>query len=528
MRSRLLLSGLLCVATLGAACTGPTAPTATGDPDGTTMVLAAASEPPSLDPLAGYAPFGAAKIFDGLVEHRPGGALAPALAADLPAALADGLTWRVNLRKNVRFSDGTPFDATDVVTTYRKLLDPAFGSPLRDDYAMLREVREVGEHAVEFVLHHTYLPFDEKLTLGISPSEQLADVRSLRRSSVAERPVGTGPYRLAEWRRGEAMVLRGNERYIQGLPEINTLRILFGLDDAERLERARQGRIDGAEVPPSTLDEQQPPEDFEVRTQRSAEFQAVMLPEENPVTRSPGLRKALNYAVDRQGLLDEVLGGKGEVAGTPVTGVQLEFIEPNAGFRTDRALADRLLDNANWRVGSDGIRDRGGTAARLRLHYAQRDAQAELLAERFAADAERVGIRVLPTASPARELPRLARTDAVLFGAGNPFDPDLSLYPLLHSGSARLPSANWSGYADPEVDAALDAGRREADPGQRAVAYRMLQRDYVRDPGMVVLARVDRQYLMRESWNGYQPVTDTADTDFTWGPWWNVQDWTPG
>ena len=89
-------------------------------------------------------------------------------------------------------------------------------------------------------------------------------------------------------------------------------------------------------------------------------------------------------------------------------------------------------------------------------------------------------------------------------------------------------SGNWSGYSDADVDSALDYGQREIDPGQRAVAYRELQRAYVRDPGMVVLARIDHSYLLRESWTGYQAVTDAAGTDFTWGPWWNLQTWGPG
>lgn len=531
MRTRPLLC-LLPLVVFGAACTAPAAPTATGGQNGTTMVIADSTEPATLDPLDGFAPYGAAKIFDGLLEHRPGGALAPALAETVPEPEPDGLTYLVHLRKNIKFSNGTPFGADDVVATYRKLLDPSFGSPLRDDYSMLRGVRKVDNDTVSFRLAYPYLPFNEKLVLGISPSEQLAKAPDVDSSPVAHRPVGTGPYRLAEWRRGKSLVLRANDRYIQGSPKIGTIRVLFGLSDARRLEMARRGEIDAAAIPPNRMKIESPPSEFAAFTQRSAEFRAVSLPSSNPVTRSLSVRRALNYAVDRQKLVDGVLSGQGSVASTPVAGVPLEFVEPGARFGHDTELARRLLDAAGWRLGDDGVRERAGVRASFPLRYAGNDSQAQLMAERFAADAGTVGVEVKPVATPAPELPKRAGRSPVLFGAGNPFDPDLSLYPLLHS--VRGPSRNgaqprnWSGYANGKVDAALEAGRRESDPAQRAVAYRELQRAYLKDPAMVVLARLDRQYVLRESWSGYTPVTDAAGADFTWGPWWNVEHWSRG
>jgi peptide/nickel transport system substrate-binding protein len=530
---------LLPLAALGAACTAPAAPTATGGQNGTTMVIADSTEPTTLDPLAGFAPYGAAKIFDGLLEHQPGGALAPALAETVPEPEADGVTYLVHLRKNIKFSNGTPFGADDVVATYRKLLDPSFGSPLRSDYSMLRSVRKVDNDTVTFKLAYPYLPFNEKLALGISPSEQLAKASTVNRSPVAAHPIGTGPYRLGSWRKGRSLVLRANDRYIQGRPKISTIRVLFGRSDAERLDMARKGQIDAAAIPPNRLNPEAPPNEFGVFTQRSAEFRAVSMPEANPVTHSLAVRRALNYVVDRQRLVNEVLSGQGAVASTPVTGVALEFVEPGAQFGLNTGLAGQLLSAAGWKPGDDGVRQRGGVRASIPLCYSEDDSQAQRLAEQFAADAKQIGIEVKPVAAPDDELPQRAGRSPVLFGAGNPFDPDLSLYPLLHSvsdggadgqGSEAAPKGdrpgNWSGYSDRAVDAALEAGRRQADPAQRAVAYRELQRAYVADPAMVVLARLDRQYVLRESWSGYTPVTDAAGADFTWGPWWNVEHWT--
>src|SRR5262245_24022763 len=101
---------LLAAAFVGA-CTGDPAPPASGDPDGTSMVIAVADEPATVNPLSGFAENGAAKLFDGLVEHEADLSLRPALATELPQPSADGRSWTVRLRSNVTFADGSPFEA---------------------------------------------------------------------------------------------------------------------------------------------------------------------------------------------------------------------------------------------------------------------------------------------------------------------------------------------------------------------------------------------------------------------------------
>src|SRR5262245_17417265 len=102
------------------------------------MVIAVADEPADLSPLAGYAEHGSAKLYDGLVEYQANRSLRPALATDLPEPAGDGLSWTVSLRSGVTFSDGSPFEAQDVVATYRALLDPARKSPVRQRFSMLK------------------------------------------------------------------------------------------------------------------------------------------------------------------------------------------------------------------------------------------------------------------------------------------------------------------------------------------------------------------------------------------------------
>ncbi|MGH3439637.1 MAG: ABC transporter substrate-binding protein [Sciscionella sp.] len=520
---RVSLLFVACLLALTAGCTGP-GPTGKVPANGTSMVLAVGAAPVTLDPLAGYAPHGAAKIFDGLLEYQRDGSLRPALAAAMPEPAADGRSWTVKLRTGVKFSDGSAFGAADVVATYRALLNPRTASPLRSKYSMLSGVRLVDATTVRFDLAYPYLPFQNLLVLGILPSESLARPRPVATSPQRTHPVGTGPYQVVSFQPGKKLVLKANRGYFSGAPKVTKVTVLLGQSDAVRAREVRQGKVDGTPVPATMAKHLGQADSYQVIRQRSAEFRAVSLPARGAVTGDLAMREALNYAADRKSIVDGPLAGAGSVASTPITDVQPEFSEPSATFAFDKAKAQTLLQQGGWQEGADGVRARHGVRAAITLDYRQGDTVARALASAFAHDAAGVGVSVTPHAIASASLAGRAGHDAELISAGNPFDPGLCVYPLLHTGGA----ANHMGYSDAAVDTVLDTARRERDPGQRAVEFRQLQREYLADPAMVVLARLDHSYLQRDGWKGYQAVTDAGDSaPFTWGPWWNLRQWSP-
>lgn len=512
-----------------AGCTAAPTLTASGSTDSTTLVLAVPNEPVNLHPLAGYGQHGAAKIFDGLVEHQADLNVRPALAAELPVPSADGRSWTVRLRGDVKFTDGTTFDAKDVVATYRALLDPAYGSPLRARYSMITGVSEVPQTTptptpttsrpgtpstkavppgttVKFDLSQPYAPFPDLLVLGVMSSESLAQPAPV--TQRGPKPVGTGPYQLEEWRHGESMTLRANTAYFGGVPTVARVTVQFVLDDDARLQRVRDGKLDSAALPPVHARTFDKSDVFAVLTQRSAAVYAVRLPSGHPVTSNSAIRLALNYAVNRRAMIDGPLAGRGIEASTPVSPVQAEFYEPAAKFSYDVPTAKSLLDTGGWLAGSDGVRVANGTPARLTVVYPPGDTVARDLATAFAADADAVGLQVQTRVGTPTD------ADAAVITVGSPFDPDLALYPLMYAG-------------DPKIAQSLDAARATTDPAQRAAAYRKLQRTYVEAPSMVVLAGVEHTYVLRRNWTGYQQVVDAEGQDATWGPWWNLQRWKP-
>jgi peptide/nickel transport system substrate-binding protein len=485
------------------------------------MVLAEPVEPATLDPLAGYAPNGAAKIFDGLYEYQADGTLRPNLATDLPQPSANGKSWTVPLRTGVKFSDGTPFAAIDVLDTYRALIDPVYKSPLRGAYSMLTGVDEVDAHTVRFDLAYPYAPFPDKLVLGILPTSALSTPEPVGKLPVDTHPVGTGPYTLVSWTKGTELVLAANPLYPQvlgGPPKVKKVTVRFVPADEDRVTALRAGKLDGAAVAPTQAAAFVRAKGFGVLTDHSADLRAIQLPVNGPVTGDPAVRLALNEALDRQALLTTALAGAGTPASTPVPPVLPEFVEPAATFSQDQSKARTRLLAGGWIANTDGGRSKHGVPAAFTLDYPTGDTVDEALVTAFVAAAKAIGIAVTPVAVPPSELGAKAATDATLTSTGSPFDPDLGLYPLL---TTALAGASGS------ATSALRTGHDTLDPGQRAVAYRLFQRAYVAAPTMVCLAFVDHTYVMRGNWNGYTPVTDSAAQGVTWGPWWNLGQWTP-
>jgi peptide/nickel transport system substrate-binding protein len=516
------------VALVIGACSAPTAPggAAGADADPTRMVLADGYEPESLHPLLGYGAEGASKIFDGLVAHDADRQLQPALAAALPEPAPDLLSYTVPLRDGVTFHDGSAFDAQDVVATYTALLDPAYASSIRSDHVTLAGVDALDARTVRFRLTQPDAAFPHRLTLGIVPAEAVATPAPLESSGFSTQPVGTGPYRLAEWRRGTSMRLEANPRYLGGAPAVRTIDLVFAVDDNTRAQRMRAGEFDGTVLPPA-LAETFAGSGYAVHHHPSADYRTVTLPTAHPVTGDPAIRLALNHAVDRQGMIDALFAGRGAQASTPIPQVLTEYAEPSAQFRFDRAEAERILDGGGWVRGQDGTRTKDGVPARFTLMYAASDSIRRDLAQAFTSDARAVGVDVLLEGLGWEAIEPRMGADALVLGGGTPFDPDLVSYPLLHSSYGGDGFNNPAHYANPAVDAGLDAARLATDPAARAAAVKEWQRSYAAAPGFVFLAFLDHSYVVRERWDGYRQVVDPHSHGTTWGPWWNVEDWTP-
>lgn len=497
------------------------------DGDVSTLQLVEGSEPDSLSPLA--AMYGLTdKIHAGLFSLTGAGELAVDLAAGPAESNAEATVWRVEVAAGNRFSTGREVSAEDVAATYRAAVDPEHASPLATHLAMLSDVHVEGSQVI-FELAEPYADFAMLLTVGIAPADMIGVP-----GQVDQNPVGAGPYRLAQWRRGHSLTLAANEHYPTA-PPVDEITVVFVADQNAVIQRAAAGEIDGAQVAPGLAAGFDQP-GWEVWSARSGDVRMVTLPRADPVFTDRRVRQALNYGVNREVMVSGVLHGHGSPAHTPFTEGQGPVWNPQSRFDYDPSAAAGLLDAAGLTVdAATGMRrTTDGRDVVLPVAYFADDVLRRDLALSFASDMKALGIQVPVTAMAKAKMPEHIENSGVLFAGGDmPYVPDQHVRPLLDSQWARFDSAqpyrNPSGYANKQVDDLLAAGRAAASESEKVSVYHRLQDAYCDDPAMVALVAVDHTYLAAglDQWIVPEPVTEPHEHGAGWGPWRTVHLWRP-
>ncbi|MFK0222266.1 ABC transporter substrate-binding protein [Streptomyces vinaceus] len=506
-----------------AACSAPGPAPGGGAADA--AVVGIANEPETLSPLLGYGKDGNSKIFDGLLAHDADMKLKPALAEALPEVSADGLTYTYKLRRGVKFSDGEPFTSGDVVFTYRTILDAKTNNASKTELDAIAEVEEQGPDAVVFTLKYPYAPFAERTVLPIAP-EHIAGRQDVNSGEFTAKPVGTGPYVLTAWSKGEKLSFTANPAYWGGEPAVKRFTMAVVKDDDIRATRLRSGELDAAILPPDLAKGFKDDTARTTYAAKSFDYRNVTLPTHHPVTGDPAVRRALDVAVDRATMVDKLLAGAGKPAYGPVpTGSPWFTAGTERAYDLDRAK--RILDEAGWKEGGDGVRAKDGVRASFPLWYTSGDKIRQDHALAFASDAKKAGIEVKTESGTWEVIEPRMKTDAVLAGGGSPADPDFDQYLLLQSSLGGDGFNNMARYDNPTVDRALDDARRSGDPAVRKAAYDTVQRELAKNPGYVFLTHIDHLYVVNDKWDGLTTQVEPHDHGLGAGPWWNVETWKP-
>ncbi|MGW6403400.1 ABC transporter substrate-binding protein [Streptomyces sp. NPDC055134] len=492
---------------------------------GSSAVVGIAYEPDTLSPLLGYGKDGNSKIFDGLLTHDADMRLKPALAAALPKVSADGRTYTYQLRDGVRFSDGKPFSAKDVVFTYETILDKKTNNASKTELDAVDTVEAKGDDTVVFRLKYPYAPFAERTVLPVAP-EHVAGKQDVNTGDFTTKPVGTGPYTLVKWSKGEKLTFKTNPRYWGGEPKVSNFTMAVIKDDDVRATRLRSGDLDGAILPPNLAATFRSDGDKKTYAARTFDYRVVTLPTGNKVTGDTAVRRALDTGVDRKAMVDSILYGAGKEAYGPVPTDSPWFTEGTERTR-DLAKARQILDDAGWKAGEDGIRAKDGVRASFPLWYLTGDKLRQDHALAYASDAKELGIQIKVESGTWEVIePRMPK-DAVLAGGGSPADPDFDQYTLLKSSLAGEGFNNMAWYDNARVDKAIDSARRTDDRAERKAAYDTVQRELVKNPGYTFLTHIDHLYVVGDRFGDLTTQVEPHDHGLASGPWWNVEKWQP-
>jgi peptide/nickel transport system substrate-binding protein len=405
----------------------------------------------------------------------------------------DKLTWTFALRRNVTWHDGRPFTARDVKFTMERLwLNPQVPFFQRANIQDIARVDAVDDFTVRIVTKVPFatLPVMLGYLANILPEHILGtySVEQLRNPvDFLRNPVGTGPFRFGESVLGSHVRLVAYDRYFLGRPKLDAIVFRVVADLEQQLAQLQTGQLDLMIVEPHQVPAVQRMSNIQVVDAPQVNYTFVGFNHKAEPFGDRRVRQALSHAIDRKAFLDKIYGGKGRLATGPISPlVGWAYTDAVDQYRYDPALAGKLLDEAGWAKGPDGIRRKGGQPLKFTLDFDRGSPvreQTAVVARQYwrdiGADVElRVGeFNALLSRIRARPNP----LQAWVLWYITPPEADLLAY--YHTRG----TLNEFSYSSPEVDQLLEKGRATFDQKERARLYQQAQKLIAADAPVVYL-----------------------------------------
>lgn len=312
------------------------------------ITVALPGDVPGLDPSKDSSPLGfnyRLNVFDALTELRRDGQINPRLAEEWSFS-PDLLEWTFTLRDGVKFHDGSDFTAADVVFTIERILaDDA--SPVRTYLKLVKSVEALDDHTVKFTLTQPYGIFHRQISYVSIMSKTYLDEVGDR--GYATKPVGTGPYKLVEWVKDDRMVLEANPDYWRGAPAIKTATYRPIPSEASRAAALLSGEVDLVPaVAPSLVPQLETSPDLEVGI--APGFRVIFLGfnvDAAPLDKLP-IREAIDLAIDRQAITDQLLRGLGKPTGIMIPPMNIGYDPSFTPTPYDPDRARQLVEEAGY------------------------------------------------------------------------------------------------------------------------------------------------------------------------------------
>lgn len=373
---------------------------------------------------------------------------------------SDGLVWTFTIRDDVVFSDGEPLSARDVAFTVNGAIDSAMSEA---DLSMVDRAVAVSDTVVELHLNkpHNALLYTLAV-LGIVPEHAYGP-------EYGRNPIGSGRYVLERWDKGQQVIFTANPKYYGRKPSMERVVVVF-MDEDAALAAVQKGEVDIAYT--YATHARQAFEGYELAAYKTVDSRGVSLPSVpaggtklvegdmafstgNDVTADVAVRRAINCGLDRDAVIEHVLDGYGKVAYS--VGDGMPWSSPDMKVELDREKAARLLDEAGWKKGEDGVRSRDGVRAAFDIWYSSDDSVRQALANEFANQMAELGLEVTPRGGSWDEIYLHQFSQPVLWGWGS--NSPVEVYELNYSTGW----GNYSCYESEITDAYLDEALAQTD-----------------------------------------------------------------
>ena len=488
-----------------------------------------------------YGPYINNAIYGFFVKYDEKMNLIPDVLTEIPSLenggiSPDGLTYTYHLRPGLKWHDGVPFTAADVLFSIDAIMNPAHEVESRIGYDMIKEKSAPDDLTVVLHLKEVYAPFTESIFFsdGIMPKHLLETTMgspAFNSAPYHRAPVGLGPFKFKEWVTGSHVTIIANPDYWRGKPAIDEITFRFIPDTNSLLVALQAGEIDGYDNAGTDQIEQ---------LKKLPSVTPVIVPQlmwehvdfncEDPILKDVRVRQAIQFAIDRNVISREVYADLWKPAQGDISPALPAWYNPKVAelVRQDLTEAARLLDEAGWKLGADNLRFKNGQKLSLSISTTAGRTQREQAEEVLQQQLRQVGIELTiqnhnATAffAPYEQNGVLKRGKFQLAMYAWITSPDPNKKSLYHSSQIPPPEGqNHTRYRSPKLDALIDEGLRTLEYSKRKAIYDDIQILLATDVPMTpIVWRADIDPMSKRLLNYKGNPTQNGDT-------WNIWEWT--
>lgn len=441
-------------------------------------------------------------IYNGLLKYDKNGNIANDLASSYEIS-EDRKEYVFHLKEGVKWHDGQELLADDIVFTINILQDAAYKSPIRQNWQGVK-IEQIDSHSIKFILENPYFGFLENLTVGILPKHIWENITP-EKFSLAEynlNPIGSGPYRFSDYQKDSGgNILSYNlvsfPEYFEGSAYISKVIFNFYLDEVSLLNAYKKKEINGiSSISPAEVKDISLIKSTNVHEFNMPRYFAVFFNQSKSVAlANDEVRQALDFATDRNEIIEKVLFAKANVLYSPFLSQMQESQGEGVEYHIfDLEKGNKILSDSGWEIKDDGIREKDGNKLEFSLlttDWPELSQTAQILADQWQKIGVKVNVQILTISDLQQNYVRPREYDALLFGQATSFDPDM--YSFWHSSKKSDPGLNLSKFDNEQADKILGEIREEFDRNKRIEKYREFNKILLAEVPAVFL--YSRNYL---------------------------------
>ena len=461
----------------------------------------------------------AGMVYNGLVKYDKDMNIVGDLAESWDIT-AKGLVITFHLRKGVKWHDGQPFTAADVLYTYQVTVDPKTPTAYAEDFRAVKKAEALDDYTFRVTYDKPFAPALISWSSSILPRHLLLG-KDITQSPLKRHPIGTGPYKFKEWVAGQKIVLVSNPDYFEGRPYIDGQITRIIPDTATMFLELRAQNLGMMGLTPLQYTRQTENNLFKnnFNKYRYLSFAYTYLGYnlKNPLFTDKRVRQAISYAINKDEIISGVLLGLGKPATGPYKPGSWAYNDKVQNYNYDPQKARELLREAGWaKLNSDGVLEKDGKPFVFEIVTNQGNETRQKCAEIIQRQLKDIGItvkiRILEWSAFVTNFINKRRFDAVILGWTIPLDPDA--YDVWHSSKTKPEELNFISYNNPEADEMLVKGRSTFDQKERKKYYDRFQEILAEDQPYTFLYVPDALIITHNRFRGIEPAPIGLEYNF--------------